>query len=157
MPLLLKKISDDLEYLKSSLDHIREKPLKMATDYFKSAILKIHDHQNIDALNLLQKSEYNATEGVHLATTFSSLLKCVQLKMMSATLIESAVNINGFLCFIPIECLPARKKSNIRDLLKEGLDTIITRAGKRSFFGKLSISLKRQNEIGKMLTLRWLI
>ena len=85
-----------------------------------------------------------------MATTFSCLLKCVQLKMMSATLIESAIDMDGLLCFIPLECLPKRKRETIKQLLKEGLDTIINRAGKRTIFGKFSISLKRQNEIGNL-------
>lgn len=150
MPLLLKKITEDLEYLKSSLDQIREKPLKMATDYFKAAILKINEEHNIDALTLLHKTVYNASEGIHMATTFSCLLKCVQLKMMSATLIESAIDVDGLLCFVPLECLPLRKKDTIKELLKEGLETIINRAGKRTIFGKFNISLKRQNEIGNL-------
>ena len=147
---MLKKISQDLEYLKSSLDQIREKPLKMATDYFKAAVLKINEQHNIDALTFLQKTVFNASEGIHMATSFSCLLKCVQLKMMSATLIESAIDMEGLLCFIPLECLPQRKRDTIKDQLKEGLDTIISKTGKKSFFGKLGISLKRQNEIGNL-------
>ena len=120
----------------------------MATDYFKAAILKINEEHNFDALTFLHKTVYNATEGIHLATTFSCLLKCVQLKMMSATLIESAIDMDGLLCFIPLECLPQRKRDTIKELLKDGLDTIINRAGKRTFLGKFNISIKRQNEIG---------
>ena len=146
----MKKITEDLEYLNSSLDQIREKPLKMATDYFKAAILKINEEHNIDALTLLHKTVYNASEGIYMATTFSCLLKCVQLKMMSATLIESAIDVDGLLCFVPLECLPLRKKDTIKELLKEGLETIINRAGKRTIFGKFNISLKRQNEIGNL-------
>ena len=122
----------------------------MATDYFKAAILKINEEHNIDALNLLHKTVYNASEGIHMATTFSCLLKCVQLKMMSATLIESAIDVDGLLCFVPLECLPLRKKDTIKELLKEGLETIINRAGKRTIFGKFNISLKRQNEFGNL-------
>ena len=147
---MLKKITEDLEYLKSSLDQIREKPLKMATDFFKGAILKINEEHNLDALTLLHKTVDNASEGIHMATTFSCMLKCVQLKMMSATLIESAIDVDGLLCFIPLECLPQRKRDCIKELLKDGLEAIINRAGKRSFFGKFNISIKKQNEIGNL-------
>ena len=55
----------------------------------------------------------------------------------------------GNLCFIPLHCLPERKCKNITDILKTGLDTILMRAGKKTIFGKLSISIKKQDELGK--------
>ena len=55
----------------------------------------------------------------------------------------------GNLYFVPLHCLPERKCRNIADILKRGLDTIILRAGKRTFFGKLTISVKKQNELGR--------
>lgn len=67
----------------------------MATEFFKSAILKINEEQNIDALILLQKAEYQATEGMYLSPCFQSLLKCVKIKMSCGALIETAVEMQG--------------------------------------------------------------
>ena len=43
--LLLKKINDDLEYLKESLDIVREKPQFMANELLSSAIQKLDSGQ----------------------------------------------------------------------------------------------------------------
>lgn len=73
----------------------RLKPLKMATEFFRSAIVKINEEQTLDALVLLQKAEYQATEGLYLSPCFQSILKCVKIKMSCGALIESAVEIQG--------------------------------------------------------------
>ena len=79
----------------SLLITFRLKPLKMATEFFRSAILKINEEQTLDALALLQKAEYQATEGLYLSPCFKTLLKCVKIKMSCGALIESAVEIQG--------------------------------------------------------------
>ena len=71
----------------------------MATEYLKLAIEKLNQEQNYDALNLLKIAEYHASEGFHMASTFKAALKCVQIRMTSKTLIESAVKIKGHLFF----------------------------------------------------------
>lgn len=63
------------------------------------------------------------------------------------------VFILGNLCFIPLHCLPERKCKNITDILKTGLDTILMRAGKKTIFGKLTISVKKQDELGTVYTI----
>ena len=60
------------------------------------------------------------------------------------------LNFLGNLCFVPLHCLPERKCKNISDILKTGLDAIITRAGRKTLFGKLTISVKKQDELGML-------
>lgn len=44
MPLLLKKISEDLEYLKKSLDIVRENPQFMANEFLSIALTKLESY-----------------------------------------------------------------------------------------------------------------
>lgn len=45
MPLLLKKISEDLEYLKKSLDIVRENPQYMANEFLAVALTKLNSYE----------------------------------------------------------------------------------------------------------------
>ena len=123
----------------------------MATEYLKLAIEKLNQEQNYDALNLLKIAEYHASEGFHMASTFKAALKCVQIRMTSKTLIESAVKIKGHLYFFPIYCLPSTRKRNIAKFLEDGLSIISNYSERRSFFGKITVNLEKQNEIGKYI------
>lgn len=67
----------------------------MASEYLQRALGRLEDQQNFAALNLLKKAEYQASEGIHLATSFQSVLRCVQMQLISGTLIESATEISG--------------------------------------------------------------
>ena len=67
----------------------------MASEYLQRALGRLEDQQNFAALNLLKKTEYQASEGIHLATSFQSVLRCVQMQLISGTLIESATEISG--------------------------------------------------------------
>jgi hypothetical protein len=44
VPLLLKKISEDLEYLKKSLDIVRENPQYMANEFLSIALTKLESY-----------------------------------------------------------------------------------------------------------------
>ena len=121
----------------------------MATEFLKLAIEKLNQELNYDALDLLKMAEFHAAEGIHLASTFKSALKCVQIRMTSKTLIESAVEIKGCLYFLPIYCLPKTRKKNIENHLEHGLNIISNYSERRSLFGKITVNLKKQNEIGK--------
>ena len=121
----------------------------MATEFLKDAIEKLNQELNYDALDRLKMAEFHAAEGIHLASTFKSALKCVQIRMTSKTLIESAVKIKGYLYFLPIYCLPKTRKKNIEKYLEHGLHIISNYSEKRSLFGKITVNLKKQNEIGK--------
>ena len=123
----------------------------MATEYLKLAIEKLNHELNYDALNLLKIAEYHAAEGFHMASTFKGALKCVQIRMTSKTLIESAVKIKGHLYFFPIYCLPSTRKRNIAKFLEHGLNIISNYSERRSYFGKITVNLEKQNEIGKYL------
>ena len=123
----------------------------MATEYLKLAIEKLNQEQNYDALNLLKIAEYHASEGFHMASTFKAALKCVQIRMTSKTLIESAVKIKGHLYFFPIYCLPKTRKRNIAKFLEHGLNIISNYSERRSYFGKITVNLEKQNEIGKYI------
>ena len=57
----------------------------------------------------------------------------------------------GEVFFIPQFALPARKKAMIARLLKDGLGIIVDRSHERTFWGKLKINLKKQNEIDPYL------
>lgn len=52
---------------------------------------------------------------------------------------------------MPLQCLPERKKNNIKEILKLGLNTIIKKAEKKTLMGKYSISIKKQDELGMWL------
>ena len=83
--MLLKKISEDLEYLKNSMDLIRQKPLKMATEFLKGAMEKIYCYQYHDGLSYLKRAEFQSLEAIHLATDLKSLLKSMQIKLIRKT------------------------------------------------------------------------
>ena len=57
----------------------------------------------------------------------------------------------GSLYFFPINALPVRKKRNVAQMLKDGLESIVARAEKKTVFGRLAISPKKQNQIGNTL------
>ena len=123
----------------------------MATEYLKHAIEKLNQELNHDALNLLKVAEYHAAEGFHMASTFKAALKCVQIRMTTKTLIESALQIKGHLYFFPIYCLPSTRKRNLAKFLEDGLSIISNYSERRSFFGKITVNLEKQNEIGKYI------
>ena len=114
-------------------------------------IQKLNQELNHDALNLLKVAEYHAAEGFHMASTFKAALKCVQIRMTTKTLIESALQIKGHLYFFPIYCLPSTRKRNIAKFLEDGLSIISNYSERRSFFGKITVNLEKQNEIGKYI------
>ena len=73
----------------------RQKPLKMATEFLQGAMEKIYCFQYHDGLNFLQKAEFYAMEAIHLSSDFEYLLKSIQIKLISLTLLESAVELEG--------------------------------------------------------------
>ena len=44
VPLLLKKISDDLEHIKESIDIVRENPQYMAREFLSAALHKLNSY-----------------------------------------------------------------------------------------------------------------
>ena len=78
----------------------RQKPLKMATEFLQGAMEKIYCFQYYDGLNFLQKAEFYAMEAIHLSSDFEYLLKSIQIKLISLTLLESAVELEGELSSI---------------------------------------------------------
>ena len=45
MPLLLKKISEDLDYLRDSLDIVRENPQFMANEHLSTALQNLDNYK----------------------------------------------------------------------------------------------------------------
>ena len=78
----------------------RQKPLKMATEFLKGAMEKIYCFQYYDGLSFLQKAEFYAMEAIHLSSDFEYLLKSIQIKLISLTLLESAIELEGVLSLI---------------------------------------------------------
>ena len=74
---------------------LREKPLKMATEFLRTALLRIDDQQNNEALYYFQQTQYHATEAMHLCIDFQGLLKSIRMRLVSSAFIESAVEIEG--------------------------------------------------------------
>ena len=60
--------------------------------------------------------------------------------------------LSGVFCFLPLHCLPERKKQKIRLILDEGLSTILKKAKKRDWWGKLTITREKQDEIDPYLS-----
>ena len=73
----------------------REKPLKMATEFLRMALIRLDDQQNLEALSYFQQTQYHATEAVHTCINFQGLLKSIQMRLVSSAFIESAVEIDG--------------------------------------------------------------
>lgn len=67
----------------------------MATTFMRDAIGKIENRMYYDAYLLLQKTEHNAMEAIHLADNLTNHMKSVQLQLLSSALIESAIEIDG--------------------------------------------------------------
>ena len=57
----------------------------------------------------------------------------------------------GNLNFVPINWLPQRKQMNIAKMLQGGLHEITEFAEKKTWFGKATINLEKQNLIGKFI------
>ena len=88
-----------------------------------------------------------------MAPSFVSLISCCQMKMVSATLLEAATELDGIQCFLPIHCLPDRKKDNIRRIIETGFSTILEHAKKRSFLQRnFKITQKRQDLLDPILS-----
>ena len=137
----------------------------MSTEFLKGAMEKIYCHQYYDGFDYLKKAEFQAIEATHLATNFKSLLKSIQIKLISSTMIETAVDLEGkkldkyllllnfkilgTLYFLPINWLPRRKKNNIANMLKNGMNEISEFAKKKSIFGNFTINSKKQDLIGE--------
>ena len=113
--------------------------------------------------------QHEATRGLQLAPTFNGALSCCKMKMISGVLLQSSSEINGkyqilyvkhiineillgVFCFLPLHCLPERKKQKIRLILDEGLSTILKKAKKRDWWGKLTITREKQDEIDPYLS-----
>lgn len=87
-----------------------------------------------------------------MAPTFQGVLSCCQLKMASSIMLECAAELEGVYCFLPLHCLPSRKKENIKCIIEAGLSTILNQAQKRTFLQKkLFITQKRQDQIDPYL------
>ena len=67
----------------------------MATEFLKGAMEKIYCYQYDDGLIILQKAEFHAIEAIHLSSNLKYLLKSIQIKLISLTLIETAVELDG--------------------------------------------------------------
>lgn len=88
-----------------------------------------------------------------MAPSFQGVLSCCQLKMASSIMLECATELDGVQCFLPLHCLPDRKKENIKGIIETGLSTILSHAQKRSYLQKrLFITQKRQDQIDPYLS-----
>lgn len=67
----------------------------MATEYLRTALLRMEDQQNYEALYYFNKTQDQATEAIHLCINFQGLLKSIRMRLVSSTFIESAVEIDG--------------------------------------------------------------
>lgn len=67
----------------------------MAIEFLRLGFMKLEEQQLHDALNYLTQAHHQATEAVHLATSFQALLKAVKMKLTSYTLIEAAIELDG--------------------------------------------------------------
>ena len=73
----------------------REKPLKMATEFLRMALIRLDDQQNAEAIYYFQQTQYHATEALHTCVNFQGLLKSIRMRLVSSAFIESAVEIDG--------------------------------------------------------------
>lgn len=147
---------------------VRTSPHYMATQYYCSALQKCQNdlcQEVIKSILILEDSvklfqsiedlkyvEKEATKGIQMAPTFKGVLSCCQLKMASSIMLECATELDGVYCFLPLHCLPSRKKDNIKGIIEAGLSTILHQAQKRSYLHKkFFITQKRQDQIDPYL------
>ena len=86
-----------------------------------------------------------------MAPDFQGKLRCYQLEMISSVLLQSASEIGGVHCFLPVHLLPTNKKNTIRTILEKGLSEIIDHAKQKSFLGKSIITQQRQDQLDPYL------
>ena len=60
------------------------------------------------------------------------------------------LKISGSVYFLPINWLPMRKQTIIAHILRNGLHALTEFTKKKTFFGKITINLKKQDLIGKL-------
>lgn len=130
---------------------MREVPLKMASEYLKEGISRLNDGLHHDALSYFIKAHEESKKAQHQAPSFDKLLNAVRIQLISATFREAAILMDGNIEFIPLHCLPERRAKTIEGILRSGLETITESASKKSLFGKLVITPKRQDELGRSL------
>ena len=104
-----------------------------------------------DAIRELKNVQYESTKGMHMAPDFEGKLRCYQLEMISSVLLESASEIEGVNCFLPVHLLPTKKKNTIRTILEKGLSEIIGHAKQKSLLGQYRITQQRQDQLDPYL------
>tara|TARA_Y100001956_G_C4095140_1_gene174828 strand:- start:973 stop:1209 length:237 start_codon:yes stop_codon:yes gene_type:complete len=67
----------------------------IASDFLRDALNKLNREENYSALNKLEQSLSHAIEATYVFTSFQTFLKSVQIRLITALLIESAVNVEG--------------------------------------------------------------
>jgi hypothetical protein len=105
----------------------------------------------MQAFKNLERANYEATKGIHMAPTFKGLLGCIQIKTFSSVMLECASSINGIPCFSPLNCLTEEAKIAIEHIIRGGLETIMEKAKTKMWNGKLRILSKTQNMIDPYL------
>jgi hypothetical protein len=105
----------------------------------------------LQALKNLERANYEATKGIHMAPTFKGLLGCIQIKTFSSVMLECASSLNGIPCFSPLNCLTQEAKGSIENIIRVGLETIMEKAKTKTWNGKLKILAKTQNMIDPYL------
>jgi hypothetical protein len=72
----------------------------------------------MQALKDLERANYEATKGIHMAPTFRGLLGCIQIKKNSSVMLECASSLNGIPCFSPLNCLTEEAKGSIENIIR---------------------------------------
>lgn len=67
----------------------------MANTYLKQSLEMLEDKQHSEAFETFQKAEYQATQAVHVADSFQGFLDAMKVKLLSSTMIGSAVDLKG--------------------------------------------------------------
>ena len=120
----------------------------MAIQLLKSAMEKIEKNKIEAALKDLNNCNMQAVSGVHMSPTFAGVLRCCQLRMISAVMMELEQTVEGVHCFIPIHCMDKQTRETVKQHLSCGLQEILKRAekGKRK-----KIRHKEQQQIDPYL------
>ena len=142
-------MKEDLEYLKDSIDLVKESPLHVAAEEFRNAVKKIDERDNFEAVQKLQITLKKATKAQYQSSEFQLLLRAIQFKLISSTLLSTAVNVDDDIWFVPLHCLPEKRRKNIEDSLLEGLNIISKGVDKQNFLGKWTYSSKKQDQLGE--------
>ena len=86
-----------------------------------------------------------------MSPTFQGVLGCIKIKVFASTMIQCASSLKGISLFVPIHCLSLPERNKVKQIITDGLVTIMKQAETKKWNGKKSISKQNQDIIDPFL------